>query len=110
MEIILNAVILLLFGVIGFILKAMFNDIKSHGADIGKLKGKIDLVNQGATQTMEKLSEITTLKIEQLTQSVNKQCGQVKEVSQKVNELSGQIKSRDTAIIREIKDLKKVLK
>ena len=110
MEIVLNSVILLLFGVIGFILKAMYNDIKKHSSDIGKLKGKIDLVNQGADKSLENLASVTTLKLKQLTDSVNKQCSQVKDLTKEVSEISGQIKTRDAEIINELKDLKKVLK
>ena len=110
MEFILNGIILALFGVTGFILKAMYNDIKKHSEDIGKLKGKVDLVGLGANKGLEKLAEVTTLKIDQLTDSVNKQCGQVKDLTETVNQLHGLIKSRDSEIIRELKDVKKVLK
>jgi hypothetical protein len=62
----------ILMVVIGFFLKTVHTDVKDNTLDIGKLKGKTDLIQANSDNKIDNLTKVTEMQIGQLTESVNK--------------------------------------
>lgn len=59
-------------GIIGYFLKTIHNDLKKCIEDVGKLKGKIELVQQEHNLRLEKTEAVTQQKIDRLTDEVTR--------------------------------------
>jgi hypothetical protein len=56
--------------IIGYFLKMVHNDVRSNTESLGKLKGKIELVEQEARLKYQAIQEQTQLEIKNLARSV----------------------------------------
>lgn len=59
-------------GIIGYFLKTIHNDLKKCIEDVGRLKGKIELVQQEHNLRLEKTEAVTQQKIDRLTDEVTR--------------------------------------
>ena len=62
--------ILIQMQIIGYFLKMVHNDVRSNTESLGKLKGKIELVEQEARLKYQAIQEQTQLEIKNLARSV----------------------------------------
>lgn len=58
--------------IIGYFLKTIHGDLKKCIEDVGKLKGKIELVQQEHNLRLEKTEAVTQQKIDRLTDEVTR--------------------------------------
>ena len=65
-----GAVILILLAVIGFFLARIVSDLKSNTTEIGKNKGRIELVEQQQANDMKRIEEVTQLELRTMSQGV----------------------------------------
>jgi len=56
--------------IIGYFLKVVHNDVRSNTESLGKLKGKIELVEQESRLKYQAIQEQTQLEIKNLARSV----------------------------------------
>lgn len=56
--------------IIAFFVKRVINDVKSNTGNIGKVKGKVELIEQQQENDIKRIEENTQLKLDQLTTSV----------------------------------------
>lgn len=61
-----------LLGVLSYFLKLLHTDLRQACEDVGKLKGKIELVQQEHTLRLEKNEAVTQQKIDRLTDEVTR--------------------------------------
>ena len=59
-------------GIVGYFLKTIHSDLKKCIEDVGKLKGKIELVQQEHNLRLEKTEAVTQQKIDRLTDEVTR--------------------------------------
>lgn len=59
-------------GIVGYFLKTIHADLKKCIEDVGKLKGKIELVQQEHNLRLEKTEAVTQQKIDRLTEEVTR--------------------------------------
>jgi hypothetical protein len=57
-------------GVIGYFLRMIHQDVRTNTEDLGKLKGKIELVEQEARLKYQAIQEQTQLEIKNLAKNV----------------------------------------
>jgi len=81
-----GAVILLLLTILGFFLARVVSDVKANTSNIGKNKGRIELVEQQQVNDTKRLEEMTQLEL--------------KVMSGKVGELSDSVKMFVTALAK----------
>ncbi len=67
-----GAFILLLFAIIGFFLKIVHSDIKKAVEEVGKNKGRIELVEQQLTSDVKRIEQNTQLELRNLADQVGK--------------------------------------
>jgi hypothetical protein len=67
-------------GIIGYFLKMVHNDVRKATEDMGKLKGKIELVEQEARLKYQAIQEQTQLEIKNLARSVGDLTDTVKQL------------------------------
>lgn len=75
-----GTVITILLGVIAFFVARVVSDVKSNNTEIGKNKGRIELVEQQQINDMKLLQETTQLEIRAMSKEVG-------ELSKNVNTL-----------------------
>ena len=66
--------------IIGYFLKMVHNDVRSNTEGMGKLKGKIELVEQESRLKYQAIQEQTQLEIKNLARSVHELSEAVKEL------------------------------
>lgn len=66
--------------IIGYFLKMVHNDVRSNTESLGKLKGKIELVEQEARLKYQAIQEQTQLEIKNLARSVAELSDAVKQL------------------------------
>ncbi len=59
-------------GIVGYFLKTIHSDLKKCIEDVGKLKGKIELVQQEHNLRYEKMEAVTQQKIDRLVDEVTR--------------------------------------
>jgi hypothetical protein len=67
-------------GIIGYFLKIVHTDVRKATEDMGKLKGKIELVEQEARLKYQAIQEQTQLEIKNLARSVGDLTDTVKQL------------------------------
>ena len=67
-----GAVILILFGIIGYFLKIVHNDAKQAVIDAGKNKGSIELIKLQLDSDVKRIEQTTQLELRNLASNVNK--------------------------------------
>ena len=67
-------------GIIGYFLKMVHTDVRKATEDMGKLKGKIELVEQEARLKYQAIQEQTQLEIKNLARSVGDLTDTVKQL------------------------------
>jgi hypothetical protein len=67
-------------GIIGYFLKVVHSDVRKATEDMGKLKGKIELVEQEARLKYQAIQEQTQLEIKNLARSVGDLTDTVKQL------------------------------
>lgn len=67
-------------GIIGYFLRIVHNDVRKNTEENGRLKGKIELVEQENRLKYTAIQEQTQLEIKMLTRSVNDLTKTVKEL------------------------------
>ncbi len=68
-----------LLAIVGFILKQLWGDIRENKDNSGKLKGKIELVDQKLNQSLESSQHVSNLKFKQLNEKLDTMCNDIKE-------------------------------
>ena len=71
--------------VIGYFLKIVHNDVRKNTEDLGKLKGKIELVEQENRLKYQAIQEQTQLEIKMLAKNVSDLSNAVKELMIKMH-------------------------
>lgn len=71
--------------IIGYFLKMVHNDVRKAVEDTGKLKGKIELVEQESRLKYQQILETTQLEIRNLTKNISDLAEAVKELMVKIN-------------------------
>lgn len=66
-----GALITLMLGTIGFFIAKLITDVKRATIEVGKNKGKIELVQQQQINDVKRIEERTQLELAQLTQNVS---------------------------------------
>jgi hypothetical protein len=66
--------------IIGYFLRIVHNDVRKNTEEQGKLKGKIELVQQESRMKYEAIQEQTQLEIKNLARNVNDLADAVKEL------------------------------
>jgi len=66
--------------IIGYFLKIVHNDVRKNTEEIGKQKGKIELVEQEARLKYQAIQEQTQLEIKNLAKNVSELSSAVKEL------------------------------
>jgi hypothetical protein len=66
--------------IIGYFLKMVHNDVRSNTEGLGKLKGKIELVEQESRLKYQAIQEQTQLEIKNLAKSVGELSDAVKQL------------------------------
>lgn len=69
-----------IMAIIGYFLKMVHNDVRSNTESLGKLKGKIELVEQEARLKYQAIQEQTQLEIKNLAKSVAELSDAVKQL------------------------------
>lgn len=83
MESVIQWVLVSLIGVIGYFLRDVHVSFKQHKLkteekelrvteDLGKLKGKVEMVQQQAINDISRIEQITQLKLDQISKDVSK--------------------------------------
>jgi hypothetical protein len=67
-------------GIIGYFLKIVHNDVRKNTEEIGKQKGKIELVEQEARLKYQAIQEQTQLEIKNLAKNVSELSSAVKQL------------------------------
>lgn len=67
-------------GVIGYFLRMIHADVRKNTEDLGKLKGKIELVEQESRLKYQAIQEQTQLEIKNLAKSVHELSEAVKQL------------------------------
>jgi hypothetical protein len=67
-------------GVIGYFLRMMHTDVRNNTESLGKLKGKIELVEQESRLKYQAIQEQTQLEIKSLARSVSELSDAVKQL------------------------------
>lgn len=67
-----GAVILILFGIIGYFLRIVHADAKKSVEECGKNKGRIELVEQQLNSDVKRIEQTTQLELRNLAQTVGK--------------------------------------
>jgi len=65
-----GAIILLLLTVLGFFLARVITDVKSNTSEIGKNKGRIELVEQQQINDTKRIEEMTQLELRVMSEKV----------------------------------------
>ena len=68
-----------LLAIVGFILKQLWTDIRENKENSGKLKGRIELVDQKLNQGLENTQHVSNLKFKQLNEKLDTMCTDLKE-------------------------------
>jgi len=68
-----------LLTIVGFILKQLWSDIRENKENSGKLKGRIELVDQKLNQGLENTQHVSNLKFKQLNEKLDTMCNDIKE-------------------------------
>ena len=68
-----------LLAIVGFILKQLWSDIRENKENSGKLKGRIELVDQKLTHGLENSQHVSNLKFKQLNEKLDTMCNDIKE-------------------------------
>jgi uncharacterized protein YsxB (DUF464 family) len=71
--------------IIGYFLRIVHNDVRKAVEDTGKLKGKIELVEQENRLKYQQILETTQLEIRNLTKNIGDLTEVVKEILLKIN-------------------------
>lgn len=71
--------------IIGYFLKMVHNDVRKAVEDTGKLKGKVELVEQESRLKYQQILETTQLEIRNLTKNISDLAVAVKELMVKIN-------------------------
>ena len=71
--------------IIGYFLKIVHNDVRKNTEDLGKLKGKIELVEQENRLKYQAIQEQTQLEIKMLAKNVSDLSNAVKELMIKLH-------------------------
>jgi hypothetical protein len=75
-----GTIILLLLGVLGFFMARIISDIRKNTEDLGKTKGKIELVEQQQISDIKRIEAMTQLELKVMSENVG-------ELSKNVNVL-----------------------
>jgi hypothetical protein len=67
-------------GIIGYFLKIIHNDVRRNTEELGKLKGKIELVEQESRLKFETIQVQTQLEIKNLAKNVSELSDAVKQL------------------------------
>ena len=67
-------------GIIGYFLKMIHSDVRNNTENLGKLKGKIELVEQESRLKYQAIQEQTQLEIKNLAKSVGELSDAVKQL------------------------------
>jgi len=67
-----GTIILLLFGVLGYFLKIVHTDAKKAVEEMGKNKGRIELVEQQLNSDVKRIEQTTQLELRNLAATVSK--------------------------------------
>jgi hypothetical protein len=70
-------------GIIGYFLKMIHSDVRNNTENLGKLKGKIELVEQESRLKYQAIQEQTQLEIKNLAKSVGELSDAVKQLIMK---------------------------
>jgi len=68
-----------LLALVGFILKQLWSDIRENKDNSGKLKGRIELVDQKLNQGLESSQHVSNLKFKQLNEKLDTMYSDIKE-------------------------------
>jgi len=71
--------------IIGYFLKIVHNDVRKNTEDLGKLKGKVELVEQETRLKYQAIQEQTQLEIKMLAKNVSDLSNAVKELMIKLH-------------------------
>jgi hypothetical protein len=71
--------------IIGYFLKIVHNDVRRNTEELGRQKGKIELVEQEARLKYQAIQEQTQLEIKNLAKNVSELSSAVKELMIKIN-------------------------
>jgi hypothetical protein len=71
--------------IIGYFLKVVHNDVRRNTEELGRQKGKIELVEQEARLKYQAIQEQTQLEIKNLAKNVSELSSAVKELMIKMN-------------------------
>ena len=66
-----GTIILILLGVLGFFLARVVTDVKSNSTEIGRNKGRIELVEQQQINDVKRIEELTQTELKSLGGAVN---------------------------------------
>lgn len=69
---IIGGLIVVLFSIIGYFLKVLHKDIKYTVNEVGKNKGRIELVEQQLTSDVKRIEQNTQLELRNLAQNVSR--------------------------------------
>jgi hypothetical protein len=72
-------------GIIGYFLKIVHNDVRKNTEEQGRLKGKIELVEQENRLKYQAIQEQTQLEIKMLAKNVSELSNAVKELMIKIH-------------------------
>ena len=72
-------------GIVGYFLRMVHTDVRSVVEDMGKLKGKIELVEQESRLKYQSIQEQTQLEIKMLAKNVSELSNAVKELMIKMH-------------------------
>ncbi len=71
--------------IVGYFLKIVHNDVRRNTEELGRQKGKIELVEQEARLKYQAIQEQTQLEIKNLAKNVSELSSAVKELMIKMN-------------------------
>ena len=77
-----GAIIITLIGTIGYFLRLLHSDTKKAIEEVGKNKGRIELVEQQLNNDVQRLEQTTQLELRNLAQTVNKLSNSVEQLVQ----------------------------
>ena len=68
---VIGGLVVVLFSIIGYFLKVLHSDIKYTVNEVGKNKGRIELVEQQLTSDVKRIEQTTQLELRNLAENVS---------------------------------------
>lgn len=80
-----TAILMVTLTIVGYFLKIVHNDVRTSTSEIGKLKGKIELIEQKYVSDINLLKEITQMEIKNTQTEIKNMAFNINKLSKNVN-------------------------